>query len=325
MTTDVHRVTLDPHVEGEAHLPNVPSSGLVLVSVPPGDSEACGRGLLDLARGWRDGGRRVFLCDACFEAPFLHAAAGSPNGEGLSDSLLYGTTFGRISHRIETDLAVAPAGTVVGDPDGVRRHDRWTTILTGFEEAGALFVVAVPTGAEGGPLADAAVLRVAFEAEEPETDESSRPVVDIAALAPDAPEPVPEPPTHDVPPLEETSAGARVTVTDEVASERGVENTLPDADPDVDVDDVPGGEGAPKDDGDTRAAADTAPREPDAPKRSLPYAKGVPIRTRRASRLPLLLLVLILAVLLLGWFGVVEIPGVTPADVDLPSFFLPHR
>jgi len=287
MTTDAHRIVADPSVDGPAPLPEVPRAGLVLASIGSGDPEAFGAQLLEFSRRWRDEGRRVYLCDACFEEPILHAAAGVGNGEGLSDSLLYGTSLGRISQRLDKDLALAPAGTVVGDPDGVRAHGRWATILSGFEEAGALLVVAAPAGSEGALLVEGASAHLLF---------------------------------GDEPPLPEVDSPAEPTVTRDEDAERDAEHrddpvaheegAVDGSGPELDVEVVAAA-------GDERAA-EPSPMEFDA-------EAGEVIREASkggVTPLTIVLLILLAAVFGLSYFGIVEIPGITPADAEVASDLL---
>jgi len=329
MTTEVHRVQVDPSVEGSESLPEVPEAGLVLVSVPGESVEACGARVLEFARGWRDLGRRVYLCDACFEVPFLHRAAGVENGEGLSDSILYGTSLGRVSHRLEQHIALAPAGTVVGDPSRVRAHPRWSTILSGFAEAGALLVVAVPAGSSAGALGSATV-HIDFGSDPRSADAS--PDVDAAAEETEdvqVSEPEPDILDADVSLLEaEPDVGgfaleAATTVEAELAEPTPVESAPAASssvraapEPNAEEESVYAGEPA-----EGERLADPPPVEFDE------VAGEVirEVRPRSTSPLLLVLLLVVAAVLALGFFGIVEIPGITPADAEAASGLLLHR
>lgn len=307
MTTDAHRVAIDPTVEGPAPLPEVPEAGLVVASVSSEAADTCGAHLLDFARQWQQEGRKVYLCDACFESPVLHLAAGVENGEGLSDALLYGTSFGRISHRIAQDIALASAGTLVGDPDAVREHGRWDTIVAGFEEAGALLIVSVPAGSEGSVLTAAAATRIHFGApsEAVATDRMAGDDVLGADVA-----------------LAEDFISAAVL---DDAGVTHVGDSSSSTAPELDT----GPEG-------TDAATDPVEHvaeagsddESDPESASMPFKTGAgeTIREVEKRSFPILLLipVIIIVVLALGYFGVIDIPGVTPTDVETPSDALPN-
>ncbi len=146
---------LDPVVEPldldvDTPAPNVAESGTLLLAWTDGAREDgwAARAVLALARGWREVGRRVFLCDVGLEAPSLHEVAGIPNGEGMSDALRYGTSFRRVAHRIEPNLFIATAGTLAVDAGRLRADARWETFTSGFVEAGALLILAGPAGGE---------------------------------------------------------------------------------------------------------------------------------------------------------------------------------
>lgn len=285
--------------------PRAPEVGVVLVRVPQPASEQAGATILALARGWRDDGRRVFLCDACFEAPFLHSAAELGNGEGLSDALLFGTSFQRIAHKLDRDLHLAGAGTVVPDPSAARAHPRWTTILNGFAQAEALLVVAVPETPEvGSPLDLDNAVRL--DLGEPASDDEE--VISIEALAPGEP-------TGDL--LHAAASEAPETGFGLVEPERGFAG------------DVEGSAAEPSaaeplladPPGEAPALQETDP-VPLEPVSSPPIIDGVKRRGRRKSSssssrtLLLLLLLVVIGVIAAAWYGFLEIPGITPADAD---------
>lgn len=189
MASEAHRITLDPADGSPPDLPAAPESGLVLAYVPESSGDVCALHLLEFAHRWRDEGHRVVLADGCLETPILHEAAGVENGEGLSDHILYGTTLGRVTAGIDDDLVVVPAGTVVADPGRVLEHPRWTTLVSGFGEAGDLLLVAVPEGAGAARLEGLAARVVRFESRaEAAADVEAVPAVpvDPATPSPDA-------------------------------------------------------------------------------------------------------------------------------------------
>jgi Mrp family chromosome partitioning ATPase len=59
---------------------------------------------VEIARGWGAEGSRVVLCDAGFEEPTLHDAAGLDNLEGISDALLFGTSFQRLGQPLSDGI-----------------------------------------------------------------------------------------------------------------------------------------------------------------------------------------------------------------------------
>jgi hypothetical protein len=104
---------------------------------------------VEIARGWGAEGSRVVLCDAGFEEPTLHDAAGLDNLEGISDALLFGTSFQRLGQPLSDGLFLATAGTAVPDGEALRAHPRWRDFARGFSDAGALQVIYVPAEAPG--------------------------------------------------------------------------------------------------------------------------------------------------------------------------------
>lgn len=270
MTSEAHRVTIDPATDGPPDLPAAPDSGIVLAYLPAESREIWAAHLLEFARQWGDGGRRVLVCDACLDDPHLHRVAAVENGEGISDAVLYGTSIGRIAVEIEGDVMLAPAGTVVAEPAQVLSHPRWSTIVDRADRSGSLVVVAVPAGVEARELEALAAGVVHFESTAAEVASVEAVPVDPGTPTPDA-----------------VAAGA--------AAHRPAAGVA----------------------GTTRGA------------RTKPRVRTVrPDRARGRSvgrRGFVVLLVLLAAVALgvAGYFGVIEIPGITPADVDVGA--LPLR
>lgn len=120
------------------------------------------RAAIEIARGWGADGASVLLCDLALEDPELHTAAGLDNLEGVSDALLFGTSFQRLGQPLSDGLYLATAGTAVPDGEALRAHPRWREFAAGFREAEALLALYLPAEAPGADallrLADAALI-----------------------------------------------------------------------------------------------------------------------------------------------------------------------
>ena len=302
------RVEIDPAAPVPAPLPEVAASGLVLAEIAPERPEASAAHLLDFCARWSADGRRVFLCDGCFETPVLHGPAGAANGEGLSDALLYGTSLGRIAVEMDSGVRFASAGTIVADPDAVRDHARWETIVGGFEEAGVLLVVALPEDADEGRLHARARTVIRFEGA---AGDSASVVADVAG---------------DDAPGEEALGDdwgaidvvdAEDTRDDWRDRDRIQDSTIPidGAWTTADVGLDPAASAGPAGRGGTagrRSGGEPASGPPASPRPAPPR----PGSSRRSSPLTLLLLAVLLGLVALGYLGVIEIPFITPTDLD---------
>lgn len=107
------------------------------------------RAAVEICRGWAQDGSRILLCDVAFEDPELHEVAGLYNQEGVSDALLFGTSFRRLGQPLADGFFLATAGTAVPDPAALRSHPRWNDFAGGFTEAGAVLVLYLPSDAPG--------------------------------------------------------------------------------------------------------------------------------------------------------------------------------
>jgi hypothetical protein len=113
------------------------------------------------------------LADAALANPTLHAAAGVPNREGLSDATLYGASPERVACTPEGEtFLLLTSGTPVADPGAVARDARWHRIVSGVGEAGAtlaLYLHADDSAAAAflGSASDIVVLAHAHEATPP--------------------------------------------------------------------------------------------------------------------------------------------------------------
>lgn len=107
------------------------------------------RAAVEICRGWAQDGSRILLCDVAFENPELHEVAGLYNQEGVSDALLFGSSFRRLGQPLADGFFLATAGTAVPDPAALRSHPRWQDFAGGFTEAAAVLVLYIPSDAPG--------------------------------------------------------------------------------------------------------------------------------------------------------------------------------
>lgn len=107
------------------------------------------RAAVGLARECVTRSGRVLLADLALDEPTLHHRLSVDNGEGVSDVFLWGASFRRVTHEVETGLLFASAGTVVAEPREVFESGRWDSVLDGFREAGVTLVLLVPADIDG--------------------------------------------------------------------------------------------------------------------------------------------------------------------------------
>jgi len=96
------------------------------------------------------GGRRVVLADLGFDDPTLHAYAGLPNEEGLSDVFLFGASLRRVARPVpQTRFYLASAGAFAGEPQELLEHEAWPRLIDGFHDAEATLVAYLPLDTPG--------------------------------------------------------------------------------------------------------------------------------------------------------------------------------
>jgi hypothetical protein len=132
-------------------VPNEDGGEVVVLLADPATRESgwAPMAAVALARGWAGAGRRVFLMDCHPGEPTLHALLGEPNGEGVSDAVLYGVSPSRIGRTNANGFLFAAAGTAVADPGSVLRHPRWSSVLSACREAGSVVLLYLPAGVPG--------------------------------------------------------------------------------------------------------------------------------------------------------------------------------
>ena len=93
--------------------------------------------------------RRTAVGDLFAESKPIQDLVRTDDPHGLVDSFLYGVSLNRIAHAVPGagELFVMPSGTEAPNYDEMLPHPRWLRVAVGFEEVGALLVLAVPASA----------------------------------------------------------------------------------------------------------------------------------------------------------------------------------
>ena len=126
------------------------TTGCVVLLVAPEIDRRWGAGVsLLVARGWAAKGRSVLLADASLEDPVLHQSVDGTNDEGVSDVMLYGASVKRVARSVGGGILFASAGTPVGDAAEVLAHPKWDTVISGFQEAGAVLLLHLSAATAG--------------------------------------------------------------------------------------------------------------------------------------------------------------------------------
>ena len=147
---------IDPANEGlpdnvDAALDSFDSTtGCVVLLVAPEIDRRWGADVsLLVARGWAAKGRSVLLADVSLEDPVLHESVDGTNDEGVSDVMLYGASVKRVARSVGGGILFASAGTPVGDAAEVLAHPKWDTVISGFQEAGAVLLLHLSAATAG--------------------------------------------------------------------------------------------------------------------------------------------------------------------------------
>ena len=147
--------------EGELVASELDSCACALVLGP--DAVASAEAALGIARV-QARRRRVAVGDAVGELAPIESLLPSESPYGMMDSFLYGVSIAKIAHPVDParNLFVLPSGVGPIDHEAILRSDRWSSLIAGFRDAGALLLVIVPAGEEAvvalAPLVDGAVI-----------------------------------------------------------------------------------------------------------------------------------------------------------------------
>lgn len=147
--------------EGELVASDLDSCACALVLGP--DAVASAEAALGIARV-QARRRRVAVGDVVGELAPIESLLPSESPYGMMDSFLYGVSIAKIAHPVDParNLFVLPSGVGPIDHEAILRSDRWSSLIAGFRDAGALLLVIVPAGEEAvvalAPLVDGAVI-----------------------------------------------------------------------------------------------------------------------------------------------------------------------
>jgi hypothetical protein len=95
--------------------------------------------------------RRVAIGDLIGDVGPLRELVTDDDPHGLTDAFLYGVSLNKIARQIDTvgNLHVLPSGSEQVVQDEVLRNDRWRRLAGGFQEVGALMLLAAPAAVPG--------------------------------------------------------------------------------------------------------------------------------------------------------------------------------
>jgi len=155
--------------------------------------------------------RRVAVGDLFAESPPIQELVHTDDPHGLVDSFLYGVSLTKIAYEVPGagQLFVMPSGTEPPDYEEILPNPRWHRLTAGFQEVGALLILAAPASAPhleelvaatgGAVLVGDAVPRklpvaaVVASVREPKgADVAAKPESEAAAPTAPAPSPAPQ-------------------------------------------------------------------------------------------------------------------------------------
>lgn len=95
--------------------------------------------------------RRVAVGDLIGDVAPIRELVTDDDPHGITDTFLYGVSLNRIARQIDAigNLHVLPSGSDQVVQEEILRNDRWRRLASGFQEAGALLLVAVPAAVPG--------------------------------------------------------------------------------------------------------------------------------------------------------------------------------
>jgi hypothetical protein len=95
--------------------------------------------------------RRVAVGDLIGDVAPIRELVTDDDPHGLTDSFLYGVSINKIARQIDTvgNLHILPSGSDQVVQEEILRNDRWRRLASGFQEAGALLLVALPAAVPG--------------------------------------------------------------------------------------------------------------------------------------------------------------------------------
>jgi len=95
--------------------------------------------------------RRVAVGDLIGDVAPIRELVTDDDPHGLTDAFLYGVSLNKIARQIDTagNLHVLPSGTDHVVQEEILANDRWRRLASGFNEVGALLLVAAPAAIPG--------------------------------------------------------------------------------------------------------------------------------------------------------------------------------
>jgi hypothetical protein len=306
MNPDVNWHAFDPQEPGSPP-PSLDGTGAIAV-VPAGDPQWAASAAVALARALARSGRRVFLCDAGVEEPRLDGFFDDDFGEGVSDLVLYGASPRRVATEVEERLLFVAAGTTVADPARVRSSPRWDALVDAVAQAEGVLLLHLPAEVEGADALLARAERVVVAGDPdvlPELGEASDRLVlglhPAGAHLPAAPA---------VPAATEPGSEAVHGLPAEVAEEGADAGPPEPGPPSVHI---PSGAEV-----ETPSTADGDVLDDPRVKEAVSRARSGEPTPQEAGgggrTLLLILLLVVVALLVAAFMGVLEIPGITPAQ-----------
>lgn len=310
MTPDVSWQSLSIDAPGAPPAPLDRTGAVALV--PAGDRAFAAAAALTLARSLARGGRRVFLCDLDLADPRLHTMAGVARGVGVTDFVSYGASPAHVVTELEDRLLFVSAGTPVVAFEGVLASDRWEALVEAATHARACLLLFVAPDLRGVEkvLARAETLVALGRPDQlPDLGEAGDRLhlgfhpLDDSDASPGADEAVPD--------VLAAIPEAPALAAAEAARAAPPAGHTPDDD--ALVDDVWAADPAaigPDPDGDEPAmslAAATAVNR---------AARKSPPKKNRVGLWFFLVFLVLVIVVVLGWFGLIRVPGIVPRRAD---------
>lgn len=95
--------------------------------------------------------RRVAVGDLIGDVAPLRELVTDDDPHGLTDAFLYGVSLNRIARQIDSvgNLHILPSGSDQVVQEEILRNDRWRRLASGFQETGALLLIAAPAAVPG--------------------------------------------------------------------------------------------------------------------------------------------------------------------------------
>ena len=142
----------DPAQSPIPFLSDLPLGGglvLLVVAWAGALSDWAERTALALAAGWAEK-RPILLADLALGHPGLHQVLGVENGEGMSDTFLFGCSVLRVARPVHgRGFLFVPAGTATANPEAVAASSRWASVVDACHRIRATIVVFVPSDLPG--------------------------------------------------------------------------------------------------------------------------------------------------------------------------------